>query len=274
MIKKILGVTGLLALSGFSSVASAGLVEFSIDTLPSAMMYSLDENGQVVNELVDVEVQHFSEQFQFDQLLQFWSSGIITDMYGEDAYTYAMADFGPVSAPGSTPLTDSLLAYNLMSLPLTMTMSISTMVNFWDQADPSQTDFSNNSINFSVNFSGHESIEQSEDSFINNWFNYSRQYVIHLPGVNSAAEVFSYDPLSLLNALQSGESSTVVFYELGYTGSAVCDYSGTCTNHLYTGMHYNGFGSYQFADITDVPAPAGWLLFAIAGGFLLRRKSS
>ncbi len=268
-LKKSILAAGLLATGSLlTTVAHADTVTFEIETLPFAYQYGLDAGGNVVSTMVDSATVGFSETFTLAGLSEWWQTGVVSSDYGTAIYTTAQTAFGPVTASGEGAFTASSLAQNTLGLPLSGYNSVTGFVNFWDNNDPALSDWGNNNLNFSITFYGSNDSYQSDVAYINDWFSYSRQYVIQLDGPISADGVYSYDLTSLFTALENGGLSSVSYYESFFSGSANCVVNVSCVNTRYDGMQYLGFGQYEYADSVAVDSPASIALLA-AGPLLM-----
>lgn len=263
----------MAAVSLCAGAANADLVQFNIQTSTFAQQLSLNASGGIDYTSVEVTSVGFSELFSFAGLMEVWSSGVVSDDYGTAIYTTANTLFSPVSALGDGAFSAESLAQNTAGLSLGEYGSVQTFVNFWDNTDPASSDWGNNTINFSVSFYGSHSQYQSDVAYINDWFSYSRQYVIQLNGPASAADVFSYSAADLLTALQNNGGAGVSYYEQWTRSSASCVVNDSCTTLSYDGMAYYGWGSYQYEGAAPVDAPTSLsLLLATPLLFWLRRQ--
>ncbi len=273
MLKKNILAAGLVATGSLlAAVANAGTVTFDINTIPYAYQYNLDASGNVVSTMVDAPTVGFSEAFSLAGLSEWWQTGVVSSDYGTAIYTTAQTGFGPATALGQGAFTAGSLAQNTLGLALSESSSITGFVNFWDNNDPAASDWGNNNINFSVNLFGSTSTYQSDVAYINDWFSYSRQYVIQLAGPASADGVFSYDLDSLFAALESGGLASVSYYESYFRASANCVVNESCVNTSYDGMQYLGFGSYVYTDSVAVDTPATLALLAAGPLLMLNRR--
>ncbi|MFN4290997.1 MAG: hypothetical protein ACK4E7_08995 [Permianibacter sp.] len=261
------------AVSLCAGAAKADLVQFDIQTSTFAQQLSLNAGGGIDYTNMEVSSVGFSEMFSFAGLMELWSSGVVSDDYGTAIYTTANTLFAPVSALGNGAFSAESLAQNTAGLDLAGQGTIQTFVNFWDNTDPANPDWGNNTINFSISFYGSRDQYQSDVAYINDWFNYSRQYVIQLNGPASAGDVFSYSEADLLATLQNSGGASVSYYEQWTRSSASCVVNDSCTTLSYDGMAYYGWGSYHYQGAAAVDAPTSLsLLLAAPLMFWLRRR--
>lgn len=270
--KKLHKAFVLLTVGMLAGTAQADLVGFDIQTSNTALQLNLNAAGGIEYTTVDASSVGFSEWFDLAGLMQAWSSGVNTEDYGTALYTTAMTSFVPVSALGSGAFTTESLAQNSSGLDLYSNSDVTAFVNFWDDNDPNATDWGNNTLNFSVNVSGSRDQYQSDVAYVNDWFSYSRQYVIQLNGPTSASGVVNYTTESLLAALASNPGAGVSYYESWTRTSANCVVNESCTTLSYDGMQYNGFGQFRFAGDIAVDTPTSLALLAAAPLLLMARR--